>query len=109
MALDPQDLAGRLVSAAAQSAGTSWNTIRQTATIEFQSLAQTIVMIVEARLSGEMTNDMAARHFQTARYHLVAIIAMLTTLVESAIETIVNGALATIRTTVNDAIGFALI
>jgi hypothetical protein len=109
MSLNGAQIGKKIVAQAAKIAGSEWGNIEQTARVELQGLAQRLVLIVEACASGEMTRQMAKRHFRTAKFHVVAIMAMLTMLVEAAIEKIVNGALAVIRTVVNDAIGFVLI
>lgn len=109
MALDPQKLAQDMLAGAAATAQGAWTQIQQSATIELQSLAHTLALIVEGTLAGDLSQDMAARHFQTARFHVIATIAMLTELVQAAVEKIVNGALAAIKSAVNSAAGFALL
>ena len=109
MALNANKVAEQILSGAVQTAGTAWSKISASATIELRGLAQRIVLIVKGLSDGEISKTMAQRHLQTARFHVVATLAMLTTLVEATVEKIVNGALAVVRDIINKAAGFALI
>ena len=109
MALDVEALGTSMLTEAAKIAKGEWAGIRQAATIEIQGLAQRLVAITNAFLAREITKDMAVRHLRAARFHVIATIAMLTSMLEAAAEKIINGVLTVVRDTVNSAIGFKLI
>lgn len=109
MSLDLEAISQSMLSEAAGTAKEAWVNIRQAATVEIQGLAQRLVSLTSAFLAGEITQTMAKRHLRQARLHVVATIAMLTSMVEAAVEKIINAALTVIRDVVNTAIGFKLI
>ena len=109
MALNFDQLGASMLAEAARVAKDQWAVIRQAATIEIQGLAQRLVSITNAFLAQEITQTMAQRHLRTARNHVVAVIAMLTSMVEAAAEKIINATLTVVRDAVNTAIGFTLI
>ncbi|MDA4845833.1 hypothetical protein [Hoeflea poritis] len=107
--MNPNQLASQMISEASQVAINSWNAIKSTAVTEFRGLSQRIVMIARLYAQGEISKAGARRHFKAARYHVIAILAMLTALVEAAAAKIVNAALKVIADAVNAAIGFKLV
>ena len=109
MALDVGDIGSKIVTQAAQIAGSSWKSMATAATVELRGLAQRIALIIEAFANGELSQARAKQHLKTARFHVVATIAMLTVMTEAAIEKIVKGALAIVKDSVNKAAGFALL
>lgn len=109
MALDVGKIGSQIVAQAANIAGTDWKAIAAAATVELKGLAQRIGLIIEAHASGEISQVRAKKHLRTARFHVIATIAMLTVMVEATVEKIVNGALKIVKDAVNQAAGFALL
>ena len=109
MSLDLEALSQSMLSEASGIAKDAWTNIRQAATVEIRGLAQRLVSLTNAFLLGEITRTMAKRHLRQARLHVIATIAMLTSMVEAAVEKIINAALTAIRNVVNTAIGFTLV
>jgi hypothetical protein len=109
MALDVNDIGTKIVAQASKIAANRWKDISGTATVELQGLAQRLVLIAVGVATGQLSRDSAARHFATARFHVIAVIAALTVMLEAAVEQIVNGALTVVRDAINTAAGFALI
>lgn len=98
-----------MLAGAAQIASNQWQDISNAALVEFRALAQRLVLIVQLHARGEITVAMARRHLRTARFHVIATIAMLTVMVEATAERVVNAALTAVRDVINTAAGFALI
>lgn len=109
MPLNVNQLASTMLSGAATTAGNAWSQIQSAAVVEIRGLAQRLAAIAAAFVSGQITKDMARRHLRTARFHVIATIAMLTSVVEAAVERIINAALTAVRDAVNTAIGFTLV
>jgi hypothetical protein len=109
MALNAQDIGGKIITQASAIAADRWKDIADAATIELKGLAQRLVLIVEGVGTGQLSRDSAIRHFAAAKFHVIAVVAMLTVMIEAAIERIVNGALTVVRDAINAAAGFALI
>ncbi|RWE00470.1 hypothetical protein [Mesorhizobium sp.] len=109
MALDVGVIGSQIVAQAAQVAGDGWKAMATAATVELRGLAQRIVLIVEAYADGELSQARAKQHLRTARFHVIATIAMMTVMTDAVIEKIVNGALAIVKDSVNNAAGFALL
>ena len=109
MALEVPALGTAMIAEAARVAKGGWQKIKEAATIELRGLAQRIALIVDSFRSGNITQSIAKRHLRTARFHVAATIAMLTSMLEAAAEKVVNAAIAVVRDAVNSAIGFALV
>jgi hypothetical protein len=109
MALNVGQILGDMVGAAKSTAADQWGEIKTAVTFEMRMLAQRIVQIVKLRTSGQIDNDDAKLFFLMARNNGVAAIAMATALTGIAVQKIMDAALGVVKTTVNSAIGFALI
>lgn len=109
MALDVEAIGENLITEAIAVAQADWEKIKQVAVLEFRSLAQRIALIGEGYVAGELSKKMARRYMKTARFHVVAIMAMMTSLLEATVEKIVRKAIKAVKTIVNDYVGFALL
>ncbi|WP_380990336.1 hypothetical protein [Sedimentitalea sp. HM32M-2] len=107
--LEPRILAPKMLQTASEIAGPLWAEIRTTATHEFKVLASRIREIGAAVAEGDLSKSAARILLRMARRNLIATLAMLTTMIEAAVQKLVNGVLAQIREHVNAAIGFAVL
>jgi hypothetical protein len=109
MALDLAAMETKMIAAAATTAGDQWTKIQSAATLEIRSLARTIVLISQAFLAGDISQSSAKRHLRAAREHMVATVAMLTTMVQAGVEKILRAVIAVVKESVNKAVGFVLL
>ena len=107
--MDWKQLAQEMLNAAKEKAGASWSEIKQVAKHEFEVLAQRFVSIGEAYAIGEITKNTSKILYRTARSQIVAVLAMLSTLIAAAATKIVKAALAVVKSAVNSAVGFNLV
>ena len=107
--LNPEAVALSMTGAASQAAGAAWKSIKDVAAHEFQVLARRIVDIQIAVAAGSMKKSTASVLFQTAKSQLVAVLAMLSTMLVAGAKKVVNAALGVVKSAINTAVGFALI
>jgi hypothetical protein len=107
--MNANTIATDMIAAAASAAQAQWASIREVATHEFRILSQRVTSVALAVSSGEMTRKVARLLLKTAQSQLVAVLAMLSTMVMAAAQKIVRAAIGAIKTAVNTAVGFALI
>lgn len=107
--LKPNILVPQLIDIARTTAGPLWDDIRSKTTHEFRILAHRIREIGSAIASGELSIPVARILFKMAKRNLVATIAMLTIMVEAAVQKLVNTVLKELKDYINGAIGFSLI
>lgn len=107
--MNPENLASNMISAASAAAGSAWQSIQQVAVHEFQVLASRITSIGTALGSGQMKPATATILFRTARSQIISVLALLSTMVAAAAQKVVKAALNVVKSTVNAAVGFALI
>jgi len=107
--MDFNETIKNMLAAAAKAAGSAWADIKTVATHEFEVLAQRIFAIDSAISSGQMSQTVAKSLFNTARSQLVAVLAMLSTMMAAAANKIVSAALDVVKGAINTAIGFKLI
>lgn len=107
--IDANALAGEMIQTAKATAGATWKEIQDVAKHEFQVLGQRIAAISTALISGEIKRSTAKILMRTVSSQIVAVLAMLSTLVLAAAQKIVRDALNAVKSAVNAAVGFALI
>lgn len=108
-ALNTDVLVPRMVSTARGIAGPLWDDIKSTAKHEFKVLASRIREIGSAVKDGELSKTSARILLRMARRNLIATVAMLTIMVDAAVQKLVNGVMAELKTYINTALGFSLI
>lgn len=102
-------LVPRMVTTASDIAGPLWSDIKTTATHEFKVLASRIREIGSAVKDGELSKTSARILLRMARRNLIATLAMLTIMVDAAVQKLVNGVMAELKSHINTAIGFSLL
>lgn len=108
-ALNTDILVPRMVSTATDIAGPLWAEIKNTATHEFKVLASRIREIGRAVKDGELSKTSARILLRMARRNLIATVAMLTVMVDAAVQKLVNGVMSEMKSYINTAIGFSLV
>ncbi|MDU9002992.1 hypothetical protein [Sedimentitalea todarodis] len=108
-ALSTDILVPRMVSKATDIAGPHWDNIKTTATHEFKVLASRIREIGSAVKEGELSMTSARILLRMARRNLIATVAMLTVMVDAAVQKLVNGVMSELKSHINTAIGFTLV
>lgn len=86
-----------------------WPEIRIYGEAEMKKLAQTLVMIEQLKISGEITAEQARLHLQIQKNAVRAVMLTIEGLGLLALEAAINAALAVVKSTVNTALGFVLI
>jgi Asp-tRNA(Asn)/Glu-tRNA(Gln) amidotransferase B subunit len=107
--LETDVLVPRMISKASDIAGPLWEEIRTTATHEFKVLASRIREIGSAVRDGELSQTSARILLRMARRNLIATLAMLTIMIDAAVQKLVNGVLSDLKDHVNTAMGFSLL
>lgn len=107
--LNPDVIVPRMIGQARDVAGPLWAEIRTAAQHEFKVLGDRISAIGKAVHAGEMSKSSARILLRMARRNLIATLAMLTTMIDAAVQKMVNAVLAEIKDHINTAIGFTLI
>ena len=102
-------LAADMIASASNSIGASWKSIQEVAVHEFRMLATRIVNIATALASGEMKKSTASILFRSAKSQIVAVLALVSTMMAVATQKAVNAALAVVKSAVNTVVGFSLI
>ncbi|MEO9780915.1 MAG: hypothetical protein ABJH07_22780 [Sedimentitalea sp.] len=108
-ALNADVLVPRMVSTATGIAGPLWADIKTTATHEFKVLASRIREIGSVVRDGELSKTSARILLRMARRNLIATVAMLTVMVDAAVQKLVNGVMSELKNHINSAIGFSLV
>ena len=86
-----------------------WPEIRIYGETEMKKLAQTLVMIEQLKVSGEINAAQAKLHMQIQKNAARAVMLTIEGLGILAVEAAINAAMGAIKDTVNKAIGFVLI
>lgn len=109
MSLKVSSLVKDMLAAAKTEVADKWPDVKIYATAEARKLAQTLVMIQQLRLAGQITQKQAEilldMQKQTSRVVLLTIEGLSLLAAEAA----VNAAVKAIRDTVNDAVGWRLV
>ncbi len=107
--LDFSALLKQMLDAAKNTLASKWPSVKDLATSSFKTLAHSLIDIEEMKLAGTITEEQARllldMHKNTVKIVLLSeeIIGIV------AAEEAINAALDSIKTTVNTAIGFALL
>ena len=107
--IDIQQALPGMIAAAKGVLGKKWPVIKDYAEAELEKLARTLTQIETLKMSGQISEAEASVLFEmqknTARAVMLALQGMSLLLVEGAI----NAALATVKDSVNTALGFVLL
>ena len=110
MPIDVRQLAADMLAAASSKLSKKqWTAAKDYAESEFKKIAEAIAFIEAQKLAGAMTADHAKLHLQIQRNAARTVLLTLEGLGILAAEEAINAALLAVKTTVNKAIGFALI
>lgn len=109
MALDIGALTQAMVTAARGKLRKQWPVIKEYATAEAKKTAETLAMIEKLRLTGDISPKEARLLLGMQRNSAKAVLLTVEGLGLLTAEAAINAAVGTVRTTVNKAVGFALI
>ena len=109
MALSIAGLAKAMVGAAKGSLGKKWPIIKEFMKAEAKKTAEQIASIERMRLSGEISQKEAQLLMDMQRNASKSVLLTVEGLGLLAAEAAINAAFGAVRTTVNKALGFALI
>ncbi len=109
MNLDAAALAGNMIGAFKTQLADKWPEIKTYGESEMKKLAQTLVMIEQLKVSGEITAEQAKLHLQIQKNAVRAVMLTIEGLGLLAVEAAINAALGIVKTAVNTALGFVLI
>ena len=109
MSLDAAALAGNMLGAFKTQLVDKWPEIKTYGESEMKKLAQTLVMIEQLKLSGEITAEQAKLHLQIQKNAVRVVMLTIEGLGLLAVETAINSALGVVKSAVNTALGFVLI
>jgi hypothetical protein len=109
MALDVGTLASQMLGAALPILQKDTQDAKSFATTEFTKIAQTIASIAEQLAGGEINQAQAVLYLNMQKNASQTVLLSLQGLGLLAVEAAINAALGVIKTTVNTAVGFALI
>jgi hypothetical protein len=104
-----QTIVQEMITAAATTAGAQWGEIQPVVTREVEVLGRRIAQIAAGVAAGELTRDDARDFFEVIRNHAIANVAMMSALVRSAAQRIINAAMEAAKTGINRLIGFAIL
>ena len=109
MALDVGALAKAMVGAAKGKLKKQWPKIKEYAAAEARKTAETLAMIEKLRIAGSISPTEARLLLEMQRNSAKAVLLTIEGLGLLAAEAAINAAVGSVRTTVNKAVGFALI
>ena len=109
MAIDVAELAHVMIGAARGKLKKQWPVIRAYAESEARKTAETIAMIERLRLAGDISPTEARLLLEMQRNSAKAVLMTVEGLGLLAAEAAINAAIGAVRTTVNKAVGFALL
>jgi hypothetical protein len=109
MALDVGSLASQMLGVALPLLQKDAQDAKSFATLEFTKIAQTIASIGAQLAAGEISQEQAGLYLDMQKNASQTVLLSLEGLGLLAVESAINAALGVIKTTVNTAVGFALI
>lgn len=109
MAVDVAELAKLMLGAARGKLKKHWPVIREYAEAEARKTAETIAMIEKLRLASQISPAEARLLLEMQRNSAKAVLLTVEGLGLLAAEAAINAAIGAVRSTVNKAVGFALI
>jgi len=109
MALNAGSLLQTMLGAAATAAGNDWAKVQDVATHELQIFAMRLVEIERALMSGQIKRPVAVQLVAMARNHMIATVALLSTMLIMAAQHALDAAVAAVVNTVNTSVGFQLV
>lgn len=107
--IDPGKLAKDIIASFSTTLKTKWSDVGPIAKGEAQKLVQTMLTAEELRLKGKLTDEGAQALLDIQRSSTRVALLTVKGLELLAVESAINAALDTVKTTVNTAIGFSLI
>jgi hypothetical protein len=109
MALDVAGLAQAMLGAAKGKLKKQWPVIKEYAAAEARKTAETMALIERLRLASEISTKEARLLLEMQKNSAKAVLLSVEGLGLLAAESAINAAIGAVRTTVNKAVGFALI
>lgn len=109
MAVDVAELTKLMIGAARGKLKKQWPVIRQYTEAEARKTAETIAMIEKLRLAGQISPNEARLLLDMQRNSAKAVLLTVEGLGLLAAEAAINAAIGAVRSTVNKAVGFALL
>src|SRR5688572_29684031 len=107
--LNAKTLARKMVAAAAGVLKDQWPPTKTYAQLEFNKLAQTLIMIQTSYALGKLSKNEAKLLLDIQRNSMRSVLLTLEGLGALTVERSINAALKVVRDSVNAAIGFALL
>jgi hypothetical protein len=104
-----KDLADKLFTAAKESLGKDFKKVKSYLKAETQKLAITLKMIIEGKISGELTQEEAAIHLAMQKVATRSVLTAAEGMSIVAAENAINSALNIVKSAVNSKIGFPLL
>ena len=109
MPLNLAQLSKDMLAAAKPALQNFWTDAKPYAEKETKAFAQNLVMIEKLRLLGKISKEAAVLHVEIQKNSFRTVLLTIEGLGILAVEDALNAAIGVIRTTVNKAIGFALL
>jgi len=109
MSLDAGQLATTMIAAAKGQLKKKWPSVREYAESEARKTAETLVMIERLSALGKISKEEADLLLQMQRNSANAVLLTVKGMGLLAAEEAINAAVGAVKTTVNKAVGFALI
>src|SRR5262249_6983380 len=109
MAFDVKSMMGDMLHAAAGALDKKWPAAKDYAESEFQKIAQSIVAIGKLTAAGTISREEAVLQLEIQKNASRAILCTIEGLGILAVEAAINAALDVIKSTVNTALGWALL
>ncbi|MEA3273817.1 MAG: hypothetical protein U9Q81_00645 [Pseudomonadota bacterium] len=107
--IDVNELLGDMLGAAQGVFSARWPEVRAFARMESKSFLENMAEIERMKVSGEITREQAELLTRMHKRSMEAVFTSLEGISLALAEQAVNAALAVVRTTVNNAIGWALL
>lgn len=109
MSIDTSDILRTATAAFMGQLGPAQDKIKNVGLGEMRKLAQTIAAIQAGVLTGEITPDTGKAMLEAQKATAASIVALTAELELAAVQAAINAAMAAIKDTVNQALGFGLI
>lgn len=103
------DIRGKILNELRKESSNSFSSIKESTITDFEEVAQDAARIIELYTTGNASKEFLKDQFNVLRVRIIAILATIEILSQSALERVLNGVLTVIRDTINTKIGFQLI
>ena len=109
MAINANEIFTSMFSTAQGVLSEKWPEIKDYAESEFKKLAESIVTIEKLKITNQINEEQAKLHLQIQKNATRTVLLTIEGLGILAVEQAINAALAVVKDTINNAIGFVLI